>query len=139
MKIIRFISKDKKFSYGAFNETIPKLVKLIEGNIFHSFTITDKEAAVVKMLAPILPVNIIALCINHKKHGEETAMAYLDQPVLFLKAVTSITENQGPVAIPQLVRIRLTMKRNWPSSAAEKQKTLISIMPWIILWVILCK
>ncbi len=100
MKIIRFLSKDKKILFGIYNQDKPDIARLIEGDIFNSFSITDKEAAIVKMLAPVLPVNILALGINYKKHGEETAMSYPDQPILFLKSITSITGNYGPIALP---------------------------------------
>jgi len=100
MKIIRFVSKEQKILYGAYSLDHPELAKIIEGDIFSTFKITSKEAPIKKLLAPISPVNILALGINYKKHGDETAIAYPQQPMLFLKATTSIIGHEGPVILP---------------------------------------
>ncbi len=100
MKIIRFLSADKKILYGIYNQEHPDVATLIEGDIFGDFRITTSEVRIVKLFAPLVPVNILALGINYKKHGDETAMSYPDQPILFLKAVTSITGHNGPIILP---------------------------------------
>ena len=100
MKIIRFVSKEQKILYGAYSPDHPDSAKIIEGDIFSTFKITSKEIQIKKLLAPISPVNILALGINYKKHGDETAIAYPQQPMLFLKATTSIIGHEGPVILP---------------------------------------
>lgn len=100
MKIIRFVSGKQKVLYGVYNPKHPDSAKIIEGDIFGDYKITSKEAEVKKLLSPIIPVNILALGINYKKHGDETAMSYPDQPILFLKATTSIVGHEGPIVLP---------------------------------------
>jgi len=100
MKIIRFVSKEQKVLYGTYNLAHPDSAKIIEGNILSTFKITSKEIQIKKLLAPIPPVNILALGINYKKHGDETALAYPEQPMLFLKATTSIIGHEGPIILP---------------------------------------
>jgi 2-keto-4-pentenoate hydratase/2-oxohepta-3-ene-1,7-dioic acid hydratase in catechol pathway len=100
MKIIRFVSKEQKILYGAYSLDHPDSAKIIEGDIFSTFKITSKEIQIKKLLAPIPPVNILALGINYKKHGDETGLAYPQQPMLFLKATTSIIGHEGPVILP---------------------------------------
>ena len=100
MKIIRFLSGDKKILYGAYNQDVPAVARIIEGNIFDDYKITSKDAQIVKLLAPLVPVNILALGINYKKHGDETAMSYPEQPILFLKATSSIVGQEGPIVLP---------------------------------------
>jgi 2-keto-4-pentenoate hydratase/2-oxohepta-3-ene-1,7-dioic acid hydratase in catechol pathway len=100
MKIIRFVSGRKKVLQGIYNPKRPDLAKIIEGDIFGDYKITSKEAEIKKLLSPINPVNILALGINYKKHGDETAMSYPDQPILFLKATTSIVGHDGPIILP---------------------------------------
>lgn len=100
MKIIRFVSGKQKVLYGVYNPKQPDSAKIIEGDILGDYKITSKEAEVKKLLPPIIPVNILALGINYKKHGDETAMSYPDQPILFLKATTSIVGHQGPIILP---------------------------------------
>lgn len=100
MKIIRFVSGRKNVSRGIYNQKQPDLAKIIEGDVFGDYKTTSKKAEVKKLLPPIIPVNILALGINYKKHGDETAMSYPDQPILFLKATTSIVGHNGPIILP---------------------------------------
>jgi 2-keto-4-pentenoate hydratase/2-oxohepta-3-ene-1,7-dioic acid hydratase in catechol pathway len=100
MKIIRFVSGKQKVLYGVYNPGRPDSAKIIEGDILGTYKITSREAEVRKLLPPIIPVNILALGINYKKHGDETAMSYPDQPILFLKATTSIVGHEGPIVLP---------------------------------------
>ncbi len=100
MKIIRFISEEENILYGTYHPEHPESAKIIEGNIFSAFKITSREIKIKKLLAPIVPVNILALGINYKKHGDETATSYPKQPVLFLKATTSITGHEEPIILP---------------------------------------
>jgi len=100
MKIIRFVSEDKKVFIGCYSLDRPDTAKIIKGDILGAYEITDREAKVRHLLAPIVPVNILALGINYKKHGDETAMSYPDQPILFLKATSSLTGHESPIILP---------------------------------------
>jgi len=100
MKIIRFVSGKQEVLHGVYNPKQSDSAKIIEGDILGTYKITPKEAEVKKLLPPIIPVNILALGINYKKHGDETAMSYPDQPILFLKATTSIVGHEGPIVLP---------------------------------------
>ena len=100
MKIIRFFSGEKNILYGTYNQKTPAVSRIIEGNIFGDYKITSQDAQIVKLLAPLVPLNILALGINYKKHGDETAMSYPEQPILFLKATTSIVGHDGPIVLP---------------------------------------
>ncbi len=100
MKIIRFLSADQQILFGAYNPDKPAEASVIEGNIFGPHKITTRKTAIKKILAPLVPANILALGINYKKHGDETAMSYPEQPILFLKATTSITGPDAPIVLP---------------------------------------
>jgi len=100
MKIIRFLSGNKEVLYGSYNQDQPGMAKLIEGDIFGNYRVTSNDVQIVKLLPPLVPVNILALGINYKSHGDETAISYPDQPVLFLKATSSIVGQDGPIILP---------------------------------------
>jgi 2-keto-4-pentenoate hydratase/2-oxohepta-3-ene-1,7-dioic acid hydratase in catechol pathway len=100
MKIIRFVSEDRKVFYGEYSPTRPDSAKVIEGDIPGSCRITGTEARIMQWLAPIPAVNILALGINYKKHGDETAMSAPSQPVLFIKATSSLTGHESPILLP---------------------------------------
>lgn len=100
MKIIRFLSSEKKILCGVYNQERPGIAKIIEGDILGDYKVTSREEKITKLLAPLVPPNIFALGINYKKHGDETAMSYPEQPVLFLKSTTSITGHNSPIVLP---------------------------------------
>jgi 2-keto-4-pentenoate hydratase/2-oxohepta-3-ene-1,7-dioic acid hydratase in catechol pathway len=100
MKIIRFLSADREILYGVYDPGQPRRAKIVEGDLWSGYRIPGREAGVEKLLAPVVPVNILALGINYKKHGDETAMSYPDQPILFIKASSSVTGRDAPVILP---------------------------------------
>jgi 2-keto-4-pentenoate hydratase/2-oxohepta-3-ene-1,7-dioic acid hydratase in catechol pathway len=100
MKIIRFETEDHGVAYGAFDPGEPGGAYSIDGDIFGDYKVSGKKVAVRRVLAPLAPVNILALGINYKKHGEETAISAPDQPVLFLKATTSVIGPGDPIVLP---------------------------------------
>jgi 2-keto-4-pentenoate hydratase/2-oxohepta-3-ene-1,7-dioic acid hydratase in catechol pathway len=54
----------------------------------------------VKLLAPVQPPNIICLGLNYRKHAEETGLAPPDQPLIFIKATTSLCGPGDPIVLP---------------------------------------
>lgn len=100
MKIIRFISGQGEMLCGAYSSDHSGSAIIMEGDIFGDYTLTKKQATVEKLLPPIVPVNILAMGINYKKHGDETAMSYPDQPILFIKATSSLTGPVSPIILP---------------------------------------
>ena len=100
MKIIRFISGRGDVLCGVISSDHPGSAMIMEGDIFGDFTLTKKQATVEKLLPPIVPVNILALGINYKKHGDETAMSYPSQPILFIKATSSLTGPDSSIILP---------------------------------------
>jgi 2-keto-4-pentenoate hydratase/2-oxohepta-3-ene-1,7-dioic acid hydratase in catechol pathway len=100
MKIIRFVGEDDRIIYGAFNPGEPDRASVIEGDIFGIYRVSADRSAIKRLLAPIAPINILALGINYKKHGDETEISYPEQPVLFLKATTSVIGPGDPIMLP---------------------------------------
>lgn len=100
MKIIRFISQDQTEQLGAYLPDHADSAAIIEGNIFGAFTVSNRREKIKRLLAPVVPVNILALGINYRKHGDETAMSYPEEPVLFIKATSSLTGHDHPIILP---------------------------------------
>jgi len=101
MKIIRFIDEEGKIYYGEYLPDRPGISRIIVADMTSGgHKMTDKEANIQKLLAPIVPSNILALGINYKKHGDETAMSYPEQPILFIKATSSVTGPDSPIVLP---------------------------------------
>lgn len=101
MKIVRFLSKDLKECYGACLPEDPGRARLLEGDLFGSYAVTDKTEEIGQYLPPLAPVNIFALGFNYGKHAEESEVSYPENPVLFIKATTSLTGHESPIVLPK--------------------------------------
>jgi len=100
MKIIRFVSKEGKVLYGVYHPDTPDSATVIETDMSGVYQATSLKKEIKKLLPPIIPTNILALGINYKKHGDETAMSYPEQPILFIKATSSVVGHEGPIILP---------------------------------------
>ena len=61
---------------------------------------TGRVVAPGKILAPLVPPNILAIGLNYRKHAEEGGRGVPDRPMLFLKSTTSLQNPGDPIEIP---------------------------------------
>jgi 2-keto-4-pentenoate hydratase/2-oxohepta-3-ene-1,7-dioic acid hydratase in catechol pathway len=73
----------------------------IEGSLFGSFRVTDKVVKPGKILAPVVPPNILAIGLNYKKHAEEGGKGVPERPMLFIKSTTSLQNPGDPIELPR--------------------------------------
>jgi 2-keto-4-pentenoate hydratase/2-oxohepta-3-ene-1,7-dioic acid hydratase in catechol pathway len=99
MKIIRFEDGTGAVRQGA--QQADGSVKLIEGDVFGDYTVSDTSAEVKRLLAPILPTQILCIGLNYKFHAKECNVAEPEQPVLFTKGVNTLNHPDSPVEIPR--------------------------------------
>jgi len=100
MRICRYMSPDGGVKIGFYNPEEPQKVRVISGDIFSNFTVTDKEERIVRFLAPIEPPTIFALGFNYGKHAKETGAHLPTIPVLFMKARTSVIGPGENIVLP---------------------------------------
>jgi 2-keto-4-pentenoate hydratase/2-oxohepta-3-ene-1,7-dioic acid hydratase in catechol pathway len=100
MKIVRFSSAGKIQSGILSGKTI----EIVEGDALGSLRKTGATAALadVKLLAPIVPVNILCFGQNYKAHAEEGGHAVPKAPLLFIKATTALNDPDGDVVLPRV-------------------------------------
>jgi len=101
LKIVRFLTKDHKERYGLCLPGQPGRAKLLTGELFGTFTVSGGTEEIGEYLPPIVPVNIFALGFNYGKHAEESEVSYPENPVLFIKATTSVTGHEKPILLPK--------------------------------------
>jgi 2-keto-4-pentenoate hydratase/2-oxohepta-3-ene-1,7-dioic acid hydratase in catechol pathway len=79
-----------------------KSIKRINGDIFAEHSTTGKiyNAEEVTFLAPVIPPNIIAIGLNYRQHAIESNSKIPTEPVIFLKATTSIGNPGGEIILP---------------------------------------
>lgn len=98
MKIVRFISEKGEELYGSHLGGTE--VEVIEGDFFNNYRRTGRRETIRRQLAPIVPVNIMALGLNYRDHADEIGMAYPDIPVLFIKSTNSVIGPGETILLP---------------------------------------
>jgi 2-keto-4-pentenoate hydratase/2-oxohepta-3-ene-1,7-dioic acid hydratase in catechol pathway len=100
MRLVRFVDTDGHTRWG--EEVDDARARLIDGDpIGGRFTVTPRVASVVRRLAPVDPPNIIAVGRNYPEHAAEMKASASDpEPLLFLKATTSVIGQGDPIVLP---------------------------------------
>ncbi len=98
MKIIRHLTSAGP-AYAALQPD--GSAREIAGDILGDFRVTDRVIQPGKLLAPLVPVNLLAIGLNYKKHAEEGGKGVPAQPMLFLKSTNSLQNPGDPIEIPQ--------------------------------------
>ncbi|MFQ5490353.1 MAG: fumarylacetoacetate hydrolase family protein [Phycisphaerae bacterium] len=76
------------------------MARLIDGELFGTKTVTDREVAIARLLAPVDPPNIFGIGLNYRAHAAEGDRELPDEPLVFLKATTSVLDPGGPILLP---------------------------------------
>ena len=97
MKIIRY-AKSKGSAYAALQPD--GSAHAITGDIFGDFQVTGRVVKPGRILAPIVPPNILAIGLNYRKHAAESGKEPPKIPMLFLKSTTSLQNPGDPIEIP---------------------------------------
>jgi len=98
MKLIRFSDRQGAVHHGSQLDSSSAL--LIEGELYGSYVVTDKVVEVAKLLAPVVPHQIICIGLNYRKHAEEMKAKFPDFPVVFYKNVSAAQNPEDPILIP---------------------------------------
>lgn len=99
MKIIRFLDAANNTKFAALQSDGSALE--ISGDIFGQYQVTGKTAQVAKLLAPIVPTNLLCVGLNYRQHAIETNLAMPEHPVLFMKAVNAAHNPGDPIVLPR--------------------------------------
>jgi 2-keto-4-pentenoate hydratase/2-oxohepta-3-ene-1,7-dioic acid hydratase in catechol pathway len=73
----------------------------IVGDILGDYRLTGRVVTPGKLLAPLVPLNILAIGLNYKKHAEEGGKGAPAQPILFIKATSSLQNPGDPIELPR--------------------------------------
>jgi len=76
----------------------------IAGDIFGKWKRAGRALPLqkVKLLAPIVPVDLLCFGSNYKAHAEESGGDLPKAPIVFLKATSSVTDTEAPIIIPPI-------------------------------------
>jgi 2-keto-4-pentenoate hydratase/2-oxohepta-3-ene-1,7-dioic acid hydratase in catechol pathway len=98
MKIIRFISG------GTTHWGVPQdasLARRIAGDLFTTFRVTNETLRIEKLLAPIVPADILCIGLNYRAHAAESGSQIPVNPMLFIKASGTLNNPADPILIPR--------------------------------------
>src|SRR5436305_1440682 len=97
MQIVRFISGgqvhfgrrlDDHFALG------------IEGELFGPHHITERKLPIDKLLAPLVPTDILCIGLNYREHAAESGSAIPVNPMLFIKSSNTLNNPFDPIPLP---------------------------------------
>src|SRR5207248_2232300 len=98
MRIVRFLSGGQ---VRVGQDVDGEFAALIEGDLFGSFHVTRKMFKIEKLLAPIVPTDILCIGINYRAHAAESGSSIPQNPMLFIKAGNTLNNPFDPIPIPQ--------------------------------------
>lgn len=102
MKLIRYHDSSGRAHYGS--EQSDGSALRIEGDIFGAHRVTAERADLRKLLAPVVPAQILCIGLNYRQHAEETKAQIPERPILFFKGVNTLHHPGDPILIPQHLR-----------------------------------
>ena len=98
MRIARFVDSDGVERLG---QPIGQgRARLIEGDLFGEYQLGPVEATVARLLPPVTPPNIFGIGLNYREHAAEGGRDLPEEPLIFLKATTSVIGAGEPIRLP---------------------------------------
>ncbi len=99
MRIIRFLDDGGMLTWG-----IPdgfEHAEVLVGDLFGGLEPSGRRVRVVKLLAPVAPVNVFCIGLNYRAHAAETGAALPEHPVVFMKPTSAVTHPGDPIRLPR--------------------------------------
>ncbi|MEQ2009155.1 MAG: fumarylacetoacetate hydrolase family protein [Limisphaerales bacterium] len=102
MRIIRYQDSEGNIGHAALQAGGGALK--LTGDIYSSPQLSRDKADVARLLAPIVPTNILCIGLNYRRHAQESGVAAPDRPVLFVKGNNTLQHPGGPILLPRHMR-----------------------------------
>lgn len=99
MRIVRFLSGGKIYSGQQLDETT---AARIDGDLFGSYRVTGEKLKIDKLLAPLVPADILCIGLNYREHAAESKSEVPKNPMLFIKGGNTLNNPGDPIPIPKL-------------------------------------
>lgn len=102
MRIIRYQDRTGQIHLGRqHNSGDPTR---IEGDLLGTYVDTGVPAEVAKLLAPIVPVDILCIGLNYAFHADEGGQPKPQFPILFMKNIGALQNPGDPIVIPRTLK-----------------------------------
>ncbi|KAM0666547.1 hypothetical protein MY4038_008167 [Beauveria bassiana] len=113
-RLVRFLSNDGRSYYGDAilphgESDISKATsaRIIEGDIFGEYKVTDRATDIRTLLPPLAPAHsgtVRCLGLNYADHAKENKLPEPKYPVLFFKPPTSLSGPTDPIPVPHMAQ-----------------------------------
>jgi len=98
MRFIRFVSGNKIHKGQPIDA---RTARRVEGNLFQSPKITDEILPIDRLLAPLVPADILCIGLNYREHAAESSSRVPANPMLFIKAGNTLNDPGAVIPIPK--------------------------------------
>ncbi len=98
MKIIRYQDAEGRIHYAS--EQADGTARRIDGEIFGRHAVTSEVVHPGRLLAPVVPTQILCIGLNYRRHAAESGAAIPERPVLFVKGINTLQNPGEPILIP---------------------------------------
>ena len=98
MKIIRYLAADGQTRQAA--QQTDGTARDLVGDLYGHFHVSNEVADVQKLLAPVLPTQIIGIGLNYRQHAEETGAKIPEYPIVFAKSLNTVQNPGDPIRLP---------------------------------------
>ena len=99
MRIIRCLTTSGTTTHAA--RTMDGTFLAIDGDLFGEHWVSNRAVSVKRVLAPLVPKQIIGIGLNYRQHAQEAGMPEPKSPVVFHKAVSSLQGPEAPIVLPR--------------------------------------
>ncbi len=102
MKIIRYEDDRGAIHFGCVHSETK--VTRLAGEMLSGFSDTGEAAEIKQRLAPLVPVDIICIGLNYRKHAAEGNSPIPEFPVVFMKNIGTLQDPGKPIVLPRKLR-----------------------------------
>jgi 2-keto-4-pentenoate hydratase/2-oxohepta-3-ene-1,7-dioic acid hydratase in catechol pathway len=101
MRIIRFLSGGNVHLGQPIDD---HTALVLEGDLIgpKPFRLTNQKFKIEKLLAPLIPTDILCIGLNYRRHAAETQSELPRHPMLFIKSGNTLNHPFDPIPIPKL-------------------------------------
>ncbi|HEY7118850.1 MAG TPA: fumarylacetoacetate hydrolase family protein [Tepidisphaeraceae bacterium] len=100
MRIIRFVSGGQLHLGQPLDDRFTTALR-IDGDLLGQYRVTDQRLKVDKLLAPIVPSDILCIGLNYREHAAESGSQIPVNPMLFIKSGNTLQNPLDPILIPR--------------------------------------
>lgn len=102
MKILRFADQHGTIRHG--RQLDPQTAEILDGDLLAGLKPTGQSARIGKLLAPLVPSQILGVGLNYRQHAKESGFPIPELPVLFVKGLNTLQNPGDPILLPRTLR-----------------------------------